>query len=73
MGKAAHRTWIYTFVLVMEDKIPSPEELNEMSELFTKELEARGTHKKERIVFEVDEEVSLLAEKVELDLDKILG
>lgn len=73
MGKAAHRTWIYTFVLVMEDKIPSLEELNGLSELFTKELEVRGTHKKETLVFEVDEEVSLLAEKVELDLDKILG
>lgn len=58
----------------MEDNnVPSLEELNESSELFTKELEVRGTHKKERIVFEVDEEVSLLAEKVELDLDKILG
>lgn len=53
--------------------VPSPEELNVLSELFTKELEVRGTHKKERIVFEVDEEVSLLAEKVELDLDRILG
>lgn len=53
--------------------VPSPEEINEMSELFSEELEARGTHKKETLVFEVDEEVSLLAEKVVLDLDKILG
>ena len=58
----------------MEDNnIPSLEELNESSRLFSEELEVRGTHKKERIVFEVDEEVSVLAEKVELDLDKILG
>ncbi len=57
----------------MEDKIPTPDELNGLSELFSEELEVRGTHKKETLVFELDEEVSLLAEKVELDLDKILG